>query len=100
MKLKIASGSFRHRAGEAQSVVQLDLDFSPVKPVSENGYSSAAVELVPITVTVTTALRVTGLGRTKLYELIAAGQVETVKVGRRRLVHLQSLEKLVTVGAT
>lgn len=28
----------------------------------------------------------TGLGRSKVYELIAAGEIKTVKVGRRTLV--------------
>jgi excisionase family DNA binding protein len=80
---------------------QLQLDFQaepPVRAVRIINVASTCAD--PITVTVTVALRLTGLGRTKLYELIAAGQVETVKVGRRRLVHLQSLERLVTVGAT
>ena len=33
----------------------------------------------------------TNLGRTKVYELISEGQIETVKVGRRRLVPYDSL---------
>jgi excisionase family DNA binding protein len=32
-----------------------------------------------------------GFGRTKLYELIDAGTIETTKVGRRRLVRVPSL---------
>jgi excisionase family DNA binding protein len=48
----------------------------------------------PVTVTVPTALRLTGLGRTKFYELINEGRIKTVTVGRRRLVVYSSLEAL------
>ncbi len=36
-----------------------------------------------------------GLGRTTLYELIAAGELETVVVGRRRLVPASSMQAYV-----
>lgn len=48
----------------------------------------------PVTVTVNAALELTGLGRTKLYELIGKGIVKTITVGRRRLVVYSSLEAL------
>ena len=35
-----------------------------------------------------------GIGRTKVYELINRGELETAKVGRRRLVTHRSLEAL------
>ena len=47
-----------------------------------------------ITVTIPHALKAVGLGRTKLYELINNGEVETVRVGRRRLVVVKSLLEL------
>ena len=34
----------------------------------------------------------TGVGRTKVYELIGSGELETVTVGRRRMVPAQALE--------
>ena len=37
------------------------------------------------------ACEATGLGRTKLYELIATGQLIALKVGRRRLVMVRLL---------
>jgi hypothetical protein len=43
---------------------------------------------------------VTGLGRTKIYELIGNGRVTTTTVGRRRLIIVQSLLALVGVNAT
>ena len=50
-----------------------------------------------LTCTVAEACEVTGLGRTKIYELIGDGRVTTTTVGRRRLVIVQSL--LVLVGS-
>ncbi len=40
----------------------------------------------PILNTISRACERTGLGRSKLYELIAAGEIATVKVGRRTLI--------------
>lgn len=56
--------------------------------------------LKPITVTVATALAVTGLGRTKFYELVRAGRIRTVSIGRRTLVVYASLEQLAVTGAS
>lgn len=44
-----------------------------------------------ITCTIDDACEVTGLGRTKLYELIAARRIATTTIGRRRLVVVRSL---------
>jgi excisionase family DNA binding protein len=55
--------------------------------------------LKPITVTVPTALAVTGLGRTKFYELVKEGRIRTVAIGRRTLVIFADLEKLAEAGA-
>ena len=44
-----------------------------------------------LTCTIDDACEVTGLGRTKLYELIGAGRIVTTTVGRRRLVVVRSL---------
>jgi len=49
----------------------------------------------PVTVTVENALKLSGLGRTKLYELINQGKIKTINVGRRRLVVFSSLEEMV-----
>lgn len=38
------------------------------------------------------------IGRSKLYELIADGKVETVSIGRRRLVKVASL-RAIALGA-
>jgi excisionase family DNA binding protein len=56
--------------------------------------------LKPITVTVATAFAVTGLGRTKFYELVKAGRIRTVAIGRRTLVVYASLEELAAPSAS
>ncbi len=50
----------------------------------------------PITVRISTAVRITGLSRSRIYELIQSGDLETVKVGRATLVQFQSLKSLVS----
>ncbi len=49
----------------------------------------------PITVSVATALRILGLGRSKFYELIQDEEIEVVKVGRRTLVLMASIQSFV-----
>ncbi len=49
----------------------------------------------PICVRVHEAARMIGVGRTKLYELIAAGEVETVKLGKATRITTASLHDLV-----
>jgi excisionase family DNA binding protein len=44
-----------------------------------------------LTCTIDDACEVTGLGRTKLYELIGSGCIVTTTIGRRRLVVVRSL---------
>lgn len=49
----------------------------------------------PICIRVNEAARMIGVGRTKLYELIAAGEVETVKLGKATRITTASLHDLV-----
>ena len=49
----------------------------------------------PICVRVNEAARMIGVGRTKLYELIAAGEVETGKLGKATRITTASLHDLV-----
>jgi excisionase family DNA binding protein len=44
-----------------------------------------------ITCTVREACAATSLGRTKLYELIGNGAIDTITIGRRRLIVVSSL---------
>tara|TARA_B100001057_G_C22459220_1_gene798184 strand:+ start:444 stop:638 length:195 start_codon:yes stop_codon:yes gene_type:complete len=49
----------------------------------------------PICVRVNDAARMIGVGRTKLYELISSGELETIKIGKATRVTTASLHKLV-----
>lgn len=49
----------------------------------------------PICVRVNDAARMIGVGRTKLYELIASGEIETVKLGKATRITTASLQELV-----
>ena len=49
----------------------------------------------PITVTIEGAKALLGVGTTKLYELINAEEIQTVKLGRRTLVRVDSIRSLV-----
>lgn len=57
------------------------------------------VRIEPLTVRIPVATKLTGIGRSKLYELIASGDVEVVKVGTATLVTMASLRKLAAQGA-
>lgn len=47
--------------------------------------------LRPLTVRIPEACRLTGIGRSKLYELIAGGEVETIKIGAITLLPVDGL---------
>jgi len=46
----------------------------------------------PINVSIQNAALTLGIGRSKLYELINAGALETVKLGSRTLVRVSSIK--------
>lgn len=58
-----------------------------------------AIAMEPLTVRIPTAMKLTGIGRSKLYELIASGDIEIVKVGTATLVTMASLRRLAAQGA-
>ena len=78
----------RQEAKSAVTDEQLSLPFdrSP-KTTRANGAE-------PLAVRIPDAVRMTGIGRSKLYELIAAGDLETIKIGRCTLVTLDALKAL------
>jgi excisionase family DNA binding protein len=66
------------------------------RPVSVKRARASLVEIPFMqrpTCTIKEACKAAGLGRTKLYELIKNGTLETSTVGRRRLVLVPSLLK-------
>lgn len=46
----------------------------------------------PLTVRIAAAVKLTGIGRSKLYELIAEGEIEIIKVGAMTLIPIRSLK--------
>ncbi|AJA09746.1 MULTISPECIES: helix-turn-helix domain-containing protein [Sphingopyxis] len=57
----------------------------------------APVEIVfvePLTVRISTAVKLTGISRSRIYELIESGDLDTVKVGRSTLIPFKSLKAL------
>jgi excisionase family DNA binding protein len=51
-----------------------------------------------LTCTVREACCETGIGKTKMHALISGGALESVKIGRRRLVKVPSLLRLIGQG--
>jgi len=51
-----------------------------------------------LTCSVAEACKAVGLSRSKIYELISEGAVQTAKVGRRRLVSVPSLHRLTQIA--
>ncbi|MEG8021341.1 helix-turn-helix domain-containing protein [Sphingomonas aerolata] len=49
----------------------------------------------PVTVSIADAVALTGLSQATLYRLIARNELDAVKVGRRRLVRVDSMMKLI-----
>lgn len=52
--------------------------------------------LEPLTVRVSRAVQLSGLSRSRIYELIQSGDLEVHKVGRTTLIPYRSLKQLVT----
>jgi hypothetical protein len=53
------------------------------------------IPIEPISVRVPDAVRITGLSRSRIYQLIASGDIEVAKVGRSTVVLVASLRSLV-----
>ena len=65
-----------------------------VSPVRSSPDATAIPFAQRLTCTIAEACEATGLGRTKLYELIGEGCLGTTTIGRRRLVLVRSLRML------
>lgn len=64
----------------------------PRPPLPRVDLAPPAIE--PLTVRIATAVQLTGISRSRLYELIQSGDLETVKVGRSTLIPYASLKAL------
>jgi len=52
------------------------------------------VNLEPISVRISTAVKLTGICRSTIYELIGDGTIETIKIGRSTFILYPSLKRL------
>jgi len=64
----------------------------PPAPVTPPGVE---VSPEPLTVRVATAVRLTGLSRSRIYELIQSGDLPVRKVGRATLIAFADLKRMV-----
>jgi excisionase family DNA binding protein len=53
----------------------------------------------PLCISVPEAMRLLGVGRTKLYELINSHHLRVVKIGRRTLISVASIHALISDAA-
>lgn len=53
-----------------------------------------------ITASVSDTARALGLGKTSIYALIRARRLEAIKIGRRTLIKVDSIERLIASGQT
>jgi excisionase family DNA binding protein len=72
---------------------------SPTKTDTSFAPDGAAGFVPPLTITIATARQITGLGNTTLWKLIAEKKLQTVRIGRRRLVVYDSLRALLAPRA-
>lgn len=64
---------------------------------SEERRSASATPpaLQPISVRVPVAVQLTGISRSKLYELIKSGDLEIVKIGSVTLIPIENLQRII-----
>lgn len=68
-------------------------------PLQARSRPAISFQAQPLTVRIAEACRMTGIGRSKLYELIGAGKIRTVKVGSITLVPVESLRNFLTLDS-
>ena len=61
--------------------------------IQRNKISGDVIE--PLAVSVTNAAKLLGVGRTVAYEMIRCGKLDTVHIGRRNMVRMSSLRRLI-----
>lgn len=63
-------------------------------PIISTGDIFGDLHVEPICVRVSVAVRLTGISRSTLYELMGDGEIEVVKVGRSTFIRYDSLKRL------
>ena len=67
--------------------------------MQEQQSANMAAPVEPLAVSVTRAAQLLGIGRTITYELIKCGKLETANIGRRNIVRMSSIKRLVEGAA-
>ncbi|MES2290087.1 MAG: helix-turn-helix domain-containing protein [Pseudomonadota bacterium] len=67
--------------------------------IAMNELAGCAERMRPITVRIHEACRITGIGRSKIYELIQSGDIATIKVGTMTLIPVVSIEAFLTAAS-
>ena len=86
----------RHKRREKNEAEELQFTSSAPEVAGQKAIPFAQ----RLTCTISEACEVTGLGRTKLYELIGNGHLATTTVGRRRLIVVRSLMSLLETNTS
>lgn len=63
--------------------------------LKDPGSEAVRAMIEPISVRIPDAVRITGLSRSRIYQLIACGDIEAAKVGRSTVVLVASLRALI-----
>lgn len=67
--------------------------------MQEKQYDNQATSIEPLAVSVTRAAQLLGIGRTITYDLIKCGKLQTANIGRRNMVRMSSIKRLVEGAA-
>lgn len=62
--------------------------------------SHTDIPFEPISVRIRTAVQLTGISRSRIYELIETGDIATVKIGRSTFILFKSLKRLLEGGGS
>jgi excisionase family DNA binding protein len=81
-------------AGRVEHPLVLE-PFPDKLPEPSEAFAPLRIEVEPLCVRLNVAAKMIGVGKTKLYELIADGEVEVVKMGKTTCVTVSSLQALV-----
>lgn len=67
---------------------------SGFRPRRGNEETEPQSAIEPISVRIATAVQLTGISRSRIYELIESGDLDTVKIGRSTFIPFKSLKRL------
>jgi excisionase family DNA binding protein len=83
----------RSRPSAVIGVPTNDREANMLKPAADDEIGPMHFE--PIAVGISEACRLTGLGRSKLYELLTASEIPSVKIGKRRVIPVAALRDFI-----